>query len=57
MVVINILRASIPLVEGILGVFTESECGVVGAQREDIAPFKVNINYIRILLSMVKSFW
>lgn len=47
-VVINVLRAAIPLVEGIMGVFTESECGVVGAWREDVAPFKVNLNYIRI---------
>jgi uracil phosphoribosyltransferase len=47
-VVINILRAAIPFVEGIMGVFTESDCGVIAAQREDIAPFKVNIKYIRI---------
>ncbi len=47
-VVINVLRAAIPLVDGILRVFTESKCGVVGAWREDIPPFKVNLNYARI---------
>ncbi|WP_424725973.1 uracil phosphoribosyltransferase [Methanobacterium sp.] len=47
-VVINVLRAAIPLVEGIMKVFTESECGVIGAWREDVEPFKVNLNYLRI---------
>jgi len=47
-VVINVLRAAIPLVEGIMNVFTESECGVVGAWREDTPPFNVNLNYVRI---------
>ena len=47
-IVINVLRAAIPLVDGILRVFTESKCGVVGAWREDIPPFKVNLNYSRI---------
>jgi uracil phosphoribosyltransferase len=47
-VVINVLRAAIPLVDGILRVFTESKCGVVGAWREDTPPFKVNLNYARI---------
>ena len=48
LVVISVLRAAIPLVEGIMKVFTESECGVVGAWREDKAPFKINLNYIRL---------
>jgi uracil phosphoribosyltransferase len=47
-VVINVLRAAIPLVEGIMNVFTESECGVIGAWREDAKPFNVNLNYVRI---------
>ena len=47
-VVINVLRAATPLVEGIMKVFTESECGVIGAWREDTAPFKVNLDYVRI---------
>jgi uracil phosphoribosyltransferase len=42
------LRAAIPLVEGIMKVFTGSECGVIGAWREDAAPFKVNLNYVKI---------
>jgi len=47
-VVINVLRAAIPFVDGIMSVFTESECGVIGAWREDMAPFEVNLNYVRI---------
>jgi uracil phosphoribosyltransferase len=47
-VVINVLRAATPLVEGIMKVFTESECGVIGAWREDKAPFKVNLDYIKL---------
>ncbi len=47
-VVISVLRAAIPLVEGIMRVFTEAKCGVVGAWREDVAPFNVNLNYIRM---------
>jgi uracil phosphoribosyltransferase len=48
LVVISVLRAAIPLVEGIMKVFTESECGVVGAWREDKPPFNINLNYMRI---------
>ena len=47
-VVINVLRAALPLVEGIMKVFTGSDCGVIGAWREDIAPFKVNLSYVKI---------
>jgi uracil phosphoribosyltransferase len=47
-IVINVLRAAIPLVEGIMKVFRESECGVIGAWREDSEPFNVNLNYVRI---------
>jgi uracil phosphoribosyltransferase len=47
-VVISVLRAAIPLVEGIMKVFSQAKCGVVGAWREDVPPFNVNINYLRI---------
>jgi uracil phosphoribosyltransferase len=47
-VVINVLRAATPLVEGIIKVFTGSECGFIGAWREDTAPFKVNLDYIKL---------
>jgi uracil phosphoribosyltransferase len=47
-VVINVLRAATPIVEGIMKVFKESECGVIGAWREDTAPFKVNLDYVKI---------
>lgn len=47
-VVITILRAAIPLVDGIMRVFPEAQCGVVGACRGDEPPFKVKIDYIKI---------
>jgi len=47
-VVINILRAATPLVEGIIKIFSESRCGLIGAWREDNPPFKVNLNYTRV---------
>lgn len=47
-VVVSVLRAAIPLVEGIMRVFSEAKCGVVGAWRDENPPFKVNANYIRI---------
>jgi uracil phosphoribosyltransferase len=47
-VVINVLRAAIPLVEGIMKVFEESECGIIGAWREDVEPFKIHLNYVKI---------
>lgn len=47
-VVVNVLRAAIPLVEGIMRVFSEAKCGVVGAWRSDDPPFKVTVGYIRI---------
>ncbi|MCC7557566.1 MAG: uracil phosphoribosyltransferase, partial [Methanobacteriaceae archaeon] len=47
-VVISILRAAIPLVDGIMRVFPEAQCGVVGAWREDNPPFNVKMDYIKI---------
>jgi len=47
-VVISILRAAIPLVDGIMRVFPEAQCGVVGAWRGDEPPFKVKMDYIKI---------
>jgi len=47
-VVISILRAAIPLVDGIMRVFPEAQCGVVGAWREDEPPFKVKMDYMKI---------
>jgi uracil phosphoribosyltransferase len=47
-VVVNVLRAAIPLVEGIMRVFSEAQCGVVGAWRSDAPPFNVTVGYARI---------
>jgi uracil phosphoribosyltransferase len=48
LVVISVLRAAIPLVEGIMRVFGEASCGVVGAWRSDRPPFQVEMNYTKI---------
>ena len=47
-VVINILRAATPLVDGIMEIFSKSSCGLIGAWREENPPFKVNLNYTRV---------
>lgn len=47
-IVVNVLRAAIPLVDGIIRIFKEAQCGMIGAWREDKPPFKVNLNYMRI---------
>ncbi|MEN6573604.1 uracil phosphoribosyltransferase [Methanobacterium aggregans] len=47
-VVVNVLRAAIPLVDGVLRVFPEAKCGVVGAWRRDEPPFPVEVNYIKL---------
>lgn len=47
-VIINVLRAALPLVEGMMSIFPDSDCGLVGAWREDVAPFKIHLNYIRM---------
>ena len=47
-IVVNILRAAVPLVDGIFRTLNEAQCGMIGAWREEKAPFKVNLNYIRI---------
>ena len=46
--VVSILRAAIPLVEGISKVFKEAEYGVIGAWRNEKAPFDANIEYIKL---------
>jgi uracil phosphoribosyltransferase len=47
-VVVSVLRAAIPMVEGMMKVFSEAQYGVVGAWREDEPPFKVEVSYIKI---------
>lgn len=47
-VVVSVLRAAIPLVEGLMRVFSEATIGVVGAWREDQPPFQVKLNYFKI---------
>lgn len=47
-VVVTILRAAIPMVEGVMSVFMEAECGVVGVTRDKEVPYKAQVGYIRI---------
>lgn len=47
-VVVAILRAAIPMVEGLMSVFSEAQYGVVGAWREDEPPFTAKVGYIKI---------
>jgi uracil phosphoribosyltransferase len=47
-VIIGVLRAAIPFINGILRVFKEAKVGVVGAWREDKPPFMIKIDYIKI---------
>jgi uracil phosphoribosyltransferase len=46
--VVTILRAGIPMVEGVMGVFPEAECGVVGVSREKEPPYEAHVGYIRV---------
>ena len=48
LVVVNVLRAAIPLVEGILRVFKDAQYGVVGAWRKDEHPFPVEVGYFKL---------
>ncbi len=48
MVIISVLRASLPLTFGIMRVFPEAQTGVIGAWREDNPPFKVKMDYLKI---------
>ncbi len=47
-VIITILRASLPLTNGILRVFPEAQYGVIGAWRRDEPPFEVCMDYFKI---------
>jgi uracil phosphoribosyltransferase len=47
-VIINVLRAAIPMVEGIMRVFKEGKYGLVGAWRKKTPPFPVVVGYCRL---------
>ncbi|HOQ19576.1 MAG: uracil phosphoribosyltransferase [Methanothermobacter tenebrarum] len=47
-IVISVLRASLPFSYGIMKVFPEAQHGIIGAWREDRSPFKVHIDYFKI---------
>jgi uracil phosphoribosyltransferase len=48
MVVVSVLRAAIPFVEGISKVFMEAEYGVIGAWRDEEPPFEAKMEYIKL---------
>lgn len=47
-VVIAVLRAAIPMVEGVMSVFSEAQYGVIGAWRKDEPPFETSVGYLKI---------
>lgn len=47
-VIITILRASLPLTNGISRVFPEAQYGMVGAWRRETPPFEVCMDYLKI---------
>ncbi len=47
-VVVSVLRAAIPLVEGISKVFKNAEYGFIGIWRSEEPPFKAKMEYIKI---------
>ena len=47
-VVIAILRAAVPMVEGVMSVFSEAQFGVAGVWRECEPPFQAELGYIKI---------
>ncbi|BAW31836.1 MAG TPA: uracil phosphoribosyltransferase [Methanothermobacter sp.] len=47
-IVISVLRASLPFTQGIMKVFPEAQHGIIGAWREDKPPFKVSIDYFKL---------
>ena len=47
-VIISILRAAVPLSMSVLDVFPEASSGFAGEWREDVPPFNVNMDYIKL---------
>jgi uracil phosphoribosyltransferase len=47
-VLVAVLRAAIPMVEGIMSVFSKAQYGMVGAWREKEPPFKAEVGYLKI---------
>lgn len=48
-VLLTILRAGLPFLQGFLNVFNHSDCGFIGASRmEDIQTIKINVDYSAI---------
>lgn len=46
--VVSVLRAAIPLVEGISKVFKEAEYGVIGVWRSEKPPFDAKMEYVKL---------
>jgi uracil phosphoribosyltransferase len=47
-IIISVLRAAIPMVEGVMRVFPEAQSGVAGAWRSDKPPFPVDVGYLKL---------
>ena len=53
-VVVAVLRAAIPMVEGVMNVFDEAKYGMVGASHEKEPPFEIKVDTLKYLISMIK---
>lgn len=47
-IVVSVLRAALPLAEGIMRVFRNAQYGVVAASRKDEPPFPVEVSYFKL---------
>jgi len=47
-VVVAVLRAALPMADGVMSVFRQAEFGVVGVWREEIEPYQAEMGYIKI---------
>ncbi|HIH96700.1 MAG TPA: uracil phosphoribosyltransferase [Thermoplasmata archaeon] len=47
-IVINVLRAAMPLVDGLLKVFPEARVGIISAFRGKAPEFKVSVDYVKV---------
>jgi len=47
-VIVNVLRAAIPLVDGLLKVFPDARVGIISAFRGEAPDFSVSVDYVKV---------
>ncbi len=48
MVIVTVLRAAIPLMEGLIKIFNQARVGIISASRGEAPRFEIQIDYIKI---------